>query len=589
MSATVIGLDVGTSAVRAVEIDLSDPPEIRRMGQVGLPVGAVVDGEVADVAAVSVALQRLWSEVGFKSKDVRVGMSSARVIVRTIEMPRLPHDELMSTIKLQLDDYVPLPADETVFDIRPIDGSDSTGQTQLLLLAATHHDAVQPLVMALLDAHLRVVAVDVIPAALALALTRSDPEDEDGVDIVLSIGAGTVVVVAANAGEALFSRTLTSANGRRTTERIASELAVGLAEAEMYKRLGAANDPSATLAMMAAEPSVQELTDEVAASIAFYGEQPSARRVRRLIVTGGGSLLPGLRSALNEQLGVDVVVADPFANVRLGQTGFEPCDLPYLAPYMAAAVGVALGATRPKERRINLTPLAKRTGSARSPKRLLVGVGAFVLVGAAGAMFVSGRAAIADEQSRLTTATAQLSDLQARIEERDAAASPTAPTDDSGSSTAVGAADVAASVASTDIDWIAVEASVAGTSAPLGIAVTSFQGVFDPPQAAATTIVVAPTTATGAAPPVTAPPVEPTPQGPLHTGSVTLSATAPSLTAIADWLDSIATDTRFTNAWTSGISMTAQPDGSTSLQFTMEIDLTDENLVVRSAASEVPA
>ena len=122
MVATAIGLDVGSNAVRAVEIEFGASPLIRRMGQVGLPVGAVVDGEVADVGAVSIALQQLWAQAGFKSRQVRVGMSSARVIVRTLQMPRLSHDELMSTIRLQLDDYVPLPAEETVFDIRAMDG-----------------------------------------------------------------------------------------------------------------------------------------------------------------------------------------------------------------------------------------------------------------------------------------------------------------------------------------------------------------------------------------------------------------------------------------------------------------------------------
>ena len=208
MAATAIGLDVGTSAVRALEIELGDTPLIRRMGQVGLPVGAVVDGEVADVDAVSIALQRLWSEVGFSSKEVRVGMSSARVIVRTIEMPRLSHDELMSTIRLQLDDYVPLPAEETVFDVRTMDGIAPTGPTQQLLLAATHQDAVTPLVMAVLGAHLKVAAVDVIPAALALALTHPEPGQDDRVDMLLSVGAGTVIAIAAAGGEALFSRTL---------------------------------------------------------------------------------------------------------------------------------------------------------------------------------------------------------------------------------------------------------------------------------------------------------------------------------------------------------------------------------------------
>ena len=94
MAATAVGVDVGTNAVRAVEIELGDSPLIQRMGQVGLPVGAVVDGEVADVGAVSIALRQLWSQAGFKSRKVRVGMSSARVIVRTIEMRKAEWTEV---------------------------------------------------------------------------------------------------------------------------------------------------------------------------------------------------------------------------------------------------------------------------------------------------------------------------------------------------------------------------------------------------------------------------------------------------------------------------------------------------------------
>jgi type IV pilus assembly protein PilM len=588
MPAAVIGLDVGTSAVRAVELELGNPPLIRRMGQVSLPAGAVVDGEVADVSAVSIALQRLWSDVGFKSKEVRVGMSSARVIVRTIEMPRLPRDELISTIQLQLDDYVPLPAAETVFNIRTMDGPEPTGQTQQLLLAATHHDAVQPLVMALAEAHLKVSAIDVIPAALALALTHPEPDQGDEVDILLSIGAGTVVVIAASGGEALFSRTLTSANGRRTTERIASELSIGEAEAELYKRLGATNDPTSALAMLATRPSVVELVEEVRASLEFYADQPSARRVRRLLVTGGGSLLPGLASALSEELGLEVLAADPFENVRMGHTGFEPCDLPYLAPYMAAALGVALGATRPKDRRIDLNPVAKRTSRSLNPRRVLVGVGAVVLVGAAGAFYVNGRGALADEQERLASAQVHLGDLRAQIIERDAASDP-ALAAGAASSDATPAA-VAASVAATNIDWIAVEAAVRAGSTPLGVVISSFQGVLEP--AIEAPAAVPPPSAAGDPSAATVPPDIPVADPVAISaalGTVTLTATAPNLLAIADWLDSIAADPRFADSWASGITVIAQPDGSSSVQLTMEMDLTTENLVDHSTAVEVPA
>ncbi|MGZ4740368.1 MAG: type IV pilus assembly protein PilM [Ilumatobacteraceae bacterium] len=560
MAATAIGLDVGTNAVRAVEIELSDPPLLRRMGQVALPVGAVVEGEVADVAAVSMALKRLWDEAGFKSRAVRVGMSSARMIVRTVEMPRLSHEELMSTIRLQLDDYVPLPADDTVFDIRELDGPSDSAQTMQLLLAATHRDAVEPLVMALHDAKLNVTAIDVIPAALALALTRGEPAEDGSVDIVLSIGAGTLVVVAAGGGEPLFSRTIASSCGRLMTDRIATELAIGELDAERYKRLGATEDPTSAIAVLAAQPSVEELIEEVRVSLAFYAGQPGARRVRQLLLTGGGSLLPGLTSAFADHLGYEVEPANPFVDLRLGQTGFEDCDLPFLAPYMAAAIGVALGAARPKGRRIDLTPVSKRVGQSMPARRMLKVAGAVVLVGAAGVLYIQGRSALANQQDKLSAATAQLADLQTRIEARTVV-----PGTEASAGRAASPADIAASIASTNIDWLAVEHAVDEDSAPLGVVTSSFQGTLDAAGGAATAAAA----------------------GPARPGKLTFSATAPDLIAVADWLDIIATDARFADAWAGGFTMTAQPDGSTPVQFTMTMSITDKNLVASSSTPEV--
>jgi type IV pilus assembly protein PilM len=573
MAATVIGLDVGTNAVRAVELELGDVPEIRRMGQVGLPVGAVVDGEVADVAAVSLALRRLWDSVGFKGKKVRVGMSSARVIVRTIEMPHLSHDELMSTIRLQLDDFVPLPPDETIFDIRSIDGAETTGKTQQLLLAATHHDAVEPLVMALNGADLKVEAVDVIPAALAAAFTRPEPDQDDRVDVLLSVGAGTVVVVAARGGEALYSRTVTHVGGLQITENIASRLAIGAGEAERDKRLGATINPTSAATMLAAAPSIEELITEVRASLSFYAEQTPTRAVRRVLITGGGSLLVGLISALSNDLGLEVIPADPFANVRLGpHTGFDESDLPYIAPYMAAALGVAVRAGRPKDRRIDLSPTNLRSSGPQVSRKLLIRVGAVVLVGAGGAFYMHGRSAIADEQAKLATAQVQLTDVQARAAAQAPVVAGPAAAPTGGASPDV----VATSVASSNIDWLAVEAAVNEGTAPLGVIVSSFQGAFvAPPTPAA--VAVDP-----AAAPVATPETVPITSS---VGTLTLSATAPGLLAVADWLDSIAADPRFAEPWASGLTVVTQPDGSSVVQFTMAMTVTDTNLVNRTATA----
>ena len=62
-----IGLDVGSTAVRAVEL-VGTPPTVVRASQVALPPGAVESGEVRDPGGVSDALSKLWSEGGFKGR-----------------------------------------------------------------------------------------------------------------------------------------------------------------------------------------------------------------------------------------------------------------------------------------------------------------------------------------------------------------------------------------------------------------------------------------------------------------------------------------------------------------------------------------
>ena len=68
-----IGLDIGSTAVRAVEL-VGSPLAVVRASQIALPPGAVESGEVRDPAAVSEALRRLWDEGGFKGRQVWLGV-----------------------------------------------------------------------------------------------------------------------------------------------------------------------------------------------------------------------------------------------------------------------------------------------------------------------------------------------------------------------------------------------------------------------------------------------------------------------------------------------------------------------------------
>src|SRR5687767_11170470 len=117
MARSVIGLDVGTAAVRAAEVHFGrGTPSLVRFGQVALPPGAVVAGEVVDAAAVSAALRRLWREAGFSGKRVVTGVAGQRVVARTTDLPVMSDDDLRSSLPFQVQELIPIPIEDAVID-----------------------------------------------------------------------------------------------------------------------------------------------------------------------------------------------------------------------------------------------------------------------------------------------------------------------------------------------------------------------------------------------------------------------------------------------------------------------------------------
>ena len=96
MTARIVGLDIGSASVRAVEVKNPDKPSrmILKTQELPLPEGSVSRGEVIDVSTVSMTIRRLWAMGGFGSRDVVLGMGGPRVLSRELTMPRAPIGQL---------------------------------------------------------------------------------------------------------------------------------------------------------------------------------------------------------------------------------------------------------------------------------------------------------------------------------------------------------------------------------------------------------------------------------------------------------------------------------------------------------------
>ena len=131
-STRVIGLDIGTTAVRAAEVEFGSggpagtpSPTLLRAGAVPLPPGVVRGGEVVEPGIVSQALKQLWSSTGFSSKDVVIGVGNERVVVRELDLPWMPLAQLRASLPFQVQELLPVASSDALLDYFPT--GESTG------------------------------------------------------------------------------------------------------------------------------------------------------------------------------------------------------------------------------------------------------------------------------------------------------------------------------------------------------------------------------------------------------------------------------------------------------------------------------
>jgi type IV pilus assembly protein PilM len=388
----VVGLDIGASAVRAAEIDVGPgTPVLLRFGQVGLPPGVIVDGEIQDRTAVTEAIGRLWRNAQFETKATVVGLAGLRAITREVDLPWVPDAEVDSAVRFQSEEVVPFPPDKTILSaqvLADLSGPDGT-KLRRVLVAAAHRDLVDAVTGVVEGAGLQVVGVDLVSSALVRALV--DPRRlGEAPEAVVSVGAGLTVVVVHQQGRPQFVRTI-GTGGNTATAAIASALDLPLADAEAVKRRLGEPVPQVQAAERAVRPCIDELVSEIRNSVQYFATLPDRAPVGRVLMTGGGSRLRGLVDQLQASLSVPVQLVSPLARLDLSQVDLRPDQAAAIDPVLSAPIGLALPEPNPTVRKFNLVPpeVAQRARVRRITRTVTMAAAGLlvVVVGAGGLRF----------------------------------------------------------------------------------------------------------------------------------------------------------------------------------------------------------
>jgi type IV pilus assembly protein PilM len=350
---TAVGLDIGTSGVRAAELAFSKgPATLQRFGQVALPVGAVRDGEVADPQLVADAIKHLWSTAKFTTKKVVLGVANQKVIVRQVDLPWMPAVELRKSLAFQVQDFIPIPVEQAILDYHAIEEITGDGGARSLrvLLVAASRDMVQGALEAVKRAGLTATQVDLTPFAVLRSLGRVDQVGigaNGGAEAIVDVGAKVTNIVIHQNGVPRFVRILLM-GGDNITDAVSERLGVPFDQAVGVKQqLGMAavrgEITSEHPAARVIEASGGSFVEEVRGSLDYYLAQPNSVPLSRVVLSGGGARLTGLGQRLAAATRLPVEPGAATAALRIGKTGLTADQMSYVEPQIAVPVGLALG------------------------------------------------------------------------------------------------------------------------------------------------------------------------------------------------------------------------------------------------------
>lgn len=345
MTKSIVGLDISSRRLLAVEIEnwQSKKPVLVRAHQVQLERGDGHEGEVAETEGFAAALKRLWSEGGFRSKRVVLGVGNQRVLVRELVSPIMPLKQLREALPYQVADLLPVPVEDTILDFYPIEQiEDSHAPVMRGLLVAVLKDAIEAEVAMISSVGLKVVGVDLAHFALLRGLMPSGALQ--GTHTAVMIGARTTHIVVARDGIPHFVRILPT-GGENVTD--AAERVAGgdraLAE-DMKYRVGI--DRGHETDYRALTESMLEALNVVFGAVRstnnYYMTNDTGGEIQDVILLGPETRIPGIARAMTEHVGLPVRVVSPLDGIQLGRA-LAPEALAPIALELAAPIGLALG------------------------------------------------------------------------------------------------------------------------------------------------------------------------------------------------------------------------------------------------------
>ncbi len=338
----LVGLDIGSALIKVAEVkETGKGYVLKKVGMTPVSPGAIVEGSIANADEVADAIRKLFKFHKIKEKNVAISTGGYSVVIKTITVPTASEKELHESIRFEAEQYIPYDLDDVNIDYQILGSSEFSPDQMNVLLVAVKKDLVAEYIDLINLAGLNPCIIDVDTFALQNIYEVVAKDKGDEITMLVDVGSSKTSFNILKGTSSLMMRDNDSG-----TSQIAEEIMAfsDCTQTEAHQVLSGTkgdligeNDLDGIYANI-----VQSWCAEIFSIINAYQSKSSEGRVKRIILSGGGSYIKGFPEKLAQEISMEVTLIDPFHGINIDNKLFTTSFLNEIAPLAPIALGLAL-------------------------------------------------------------------------------------------------------------------------------------------------------------------------------------------------------------------------------------------------------
>ncbi len=338
---SLVGLDIGSSAVKAVELrKKGNSYELLNLGMEPLGQDTVVDGAIMDALSVSSAIEKIFLDNRIKTRNVATSVSGHSVIVKRVTVAANSDTELFEAIPYEAQQHIPFDMADVNLSYQSL-GPAAAGSGMDVMLVAVKREKILNHTNVLSQAGKIPTVVDYDGFAVYNAFEANYEVPPDQMAALLNIGASIMNIVIGRGGNPLFTRDV-SVGGNQYTDTLQKELDLSFEDAERLKQGYEVPNVTAEQKIPHLRSVTEILMLEIQKTLDFFRQTTSTENIQHIYVSGGTARIEGLVDQLKAEFGIPVEAINPFQKVLVDAKKFDVAYVDEIAPRMSVAVGLAL-------------------------------------------------------------------------------------------------------------------------------------------------------------------------------------------------------------------------------------------------------